>query len=141
MQQQIVSDGGARMGKANALRRLQLCDTCGEEPHLIGPSPDIIMAAACRAFDVGQMALISHHRNGPLVEARAFVVWCLRSLGKPVSYPKIGRMLGGRDHTTIMSLHTKAILLRMQNAEFATACRDIAERFYAMREHSNVGED
>lgn len=121
-----------------ALRKFTLCDTCGEEPHLIGPSPEVIMAAACRAFDVGQMALTSHHRNAALIEARAFVVWCLRSLGRPMSYPKIGAVLGGRDHTTIMNLHTKAILLRMQDADFAAACRGIAERFYAMREHSNA---
>jgi len=60
-----------------------------------------IMAVAARYFAVTQAALVGPSRRKSLVEARNAVVYLARRL-TALSYEKIGRELGGRDHTTIM---------------------------------------
>lgn len=66
-----------------------------------------IMAVAARYFTVTQAALVGPSRRKSLVQARNTVVYLARRLTK-LSYEKIGRELGGRDHTTIM--HAEARL-------------------------------
>jgi len=80
-------------------------------------------AAAEAVYGVTLPELLGQGRSRHLVKARALVAWTLRTLGEAVSYPIIGRMLGGRDPTTIMNLHQKAIRLRLTDTEFALACR------------------
>lgn len=45
--------------------------------------------------------LISDRRNQKLVKARFELYWKLKTFTS-MSYPEIGRFLGGRDHTTIL---------------------------------------
>lgn len=63
-------------------------------------------------------------RKAELVEARALFVWIVRHSRPRVSYPVIGRWLGGRDHSTIINLHMKAIRLRLDDADFELMCED-----------------
>ena len=49
--------------------------------------------------------LIGSGREKSLVEARAVIVRVLRSRGW--SYPRIGKLLGGRDHSTIISADSR----------------------------------
>ena len=46
--------------------------------------------------------IVGHRRHENLVQARRDVARWLRQLG--LSYPAIGRMLGGRHHASIMNL-------------------------------------
>jgi len=103
-----------------------------------GIGPDLAIAIAAELFGMSRNDILCHRRHAPLVRARAFVVWSLRSLGKPVSYPQIGRMLGGRDHSTIINLHEKAIYLRLKDAEFARFCFCLTDRFEHMRSQGNA---
>ena len=95
---------------------------------------DVALAIAQAEFGVSRDELVSHRRCDTLVRARAFAVWVLRSLGVPMSYPRIGRAIGGRDHTTIINLHLKAVTLRLTDPAFRGACQRIEERFSAMGE-------
>lgn len=56
------------------------------------------------AFDYGLSPhdITGASRSRSHVSARADVAWHLRFFGH--SYPEIGRLLGGRDHTTAMNL-------------------------------------
>jgi hypothetical protein len=54
-------------------------------------------------FDVSYGEIIGEGRARPFVEARAVIVQVLRQRGW--SYPRIGKLLGNRDHTTIMHAH------------------------------------
>jgi hypothetical protein len=58
------------------------------------------------------------------VRGRALVVWLLRTLpSRPMSYPEIGKVLGGMDHQSMIHLHRKAIYLRLRDRVFASACK------------------
>ncbi len=60
-----------------------------------------IVAVAARYFGVTQAAITSKSRRSSLVEARNVIVYLTRRT-TDLSYAEIGRVLGGRDHTTIM---------------------------------------
>lgn len=93
--------------------------------------PDYVAAATaiwfvCALWDVDQNALFSRRRADRLVQARALVTWILRTdPAGAISYPKIGRALGGRDHSAIINLHRMAIRLRLEGGEFARTCTAI----------------
>lgn len=56
---------------------------------------------ACRAFGVTRSELQSPRRHKSIVFARQFVMyWSVRLTSH--SYPQIGRLIGGRDHTTVI---------------------------------------
>lgn len=61
-----------------------------------------IEALACRVFDLKPGHLKGHRRNVRIVLARQFVMYWTSRLRPDLSLPAIGRILGGRDHTTIM---------------------------------------
>ncbi len=73
-------------------------------------------------LDVSRNELISHRRQARLVRARTlFVVIMHRHT--IFSYPEIGRLLGGRDHTTIMHMvKVVAPRLRERDPAFAGLC-------------------
>jgi chromosomal replication initiator protein len=60
-----------------------------------------VLAVAARYFGVTQAAITSKSRRTSLVEARNVIVHFARRK-TDLSYAEIGRVLGGRDHTTIM---------------------------------------
>ena len=113
------------------------CPVCDRPPHLIGIDHEVMLGIAARQFGLTVAELTSHRRWIPLLRARSFYVWAMRTLGVPRSYPKIGRDLGGFDWSSMINLHQKAILLRLTDEQFAGACARLAERFYTAREHTH----
>jgi hypothetical protein len=95
--------------------------------------PVVAIAVACELFQVDYRAVLSHRRDPSLDEARAFIVWMLRSFGEPHSYPAIGRALD-RDHTTIINSHLMAVRLRLTTPHFARACDTVARRHAELME-------
>ena len=59
----------------------------------------------CEKHGVSLFELMGPSRRNKVIEARVDIVVRLKDKG--YSYPEIGVMLGGRDHTTIMSLYKK----------------------------------
>ncbi len=53
-------------------------------------------------FDVSPDDLIGPRRNKKPTRARQFAMFAMKTLCPHLSYPAIGRVLGGRDHTTIL---------------------------------------
>ncbi|MBN9504948.1 MAG: hypothetical protein J0I69_02885 [Altererythrobacter sp.] len=98
---------------------------------------EAILPVAAERFGITVDDLIGQRRLPRYVRARAFVVWALRSLGRPLSYPLIAGLLGGRDHTSAIYLHEKAVWLRLHDAEFASACSRLAAAFAHMKEAQN----
>lgn len=60
-----------------------------------------IEATACRLFGFTRSEIRSDRRNRALVFARQFVMYWTARLTR-LSLPQIGRLMGGRDHTTIL---------------------------------------
>lgn len=70
------------------------------------PTYRSIEARACRVFKVTQAELRSNRRPREIVIARQFIMyWATRLTG--LSLPAVGRLMGGRDHTTV--LHGKTV--------------------------------
>ena len=56
---------------------------------------------ACRVFKVSVSEIRSNRRSRPIVFARQFVMYWAVRLTR-LSLPQIGRLMGGRDHTTCL---------------------------------------
>jgi chromosomal replication initiator protein len=65
------------------------------------PRPDVLLRAVCRYYGVSPADLRSKQRHKQLVAPRQLAMFMLRSDCR-LSTTEIGRLLGGRDHTTIM---------------------------------------
>lgn len=101
------------------------------QPHWISPSMVIRIAAAL--YTIEENDLLSRRRNPRFEEARALVTWCLRAIpATPMSYPRIGRAMDFRDHSSIMNLHRKAIGLRLDDVFFAQCCLAMQRYFNAI---------
>ncbi|MDZ4308401.1 helix-turn-helix domain-containing protein [Allopontixanthobacter sp.] len=95
-----------------------------------GPIPiDLAMNWAVWEFAVSRADLVSKRRQALVVLARSFVVWAMRNLGEPRSYADIGAILGGRDSSSIIHLHQKALAQRLMDSEFAAICTRMRSRY------------
>lgn len=104
------------------------CLTCNRPIVRSCVSTGLVLAVADEVFGVTEDDLTSRFRHAELVEARAFVAWALRSLGRAKSYPQIGKLLG-RDASSAMHLHRRAIEMRLINNDFDAACRGFGQRW------------
>lgn len=60
-----------------------------------------LVAVSMRLFRVTRKDLMGHGRNKRVANARQFVMYWSRRR-TTMSYPQIGRLLGGKDHTTVL---------------------------------------
>lgn len=65
------------------------------------PPLELVLRAVCVATKVSKAALVSERRHKPSVRARHLFYFAAREL-TPSSLPKIGKICGGRDHSTIL---------------------------------------
>lgn len=122
---------GQAITPAEQLCVVELLEAARPPRLVVGPFTAIRIVAAL--YGIEENALLSPRRAPLLVEARALVTWVLRTVpSEPLSYPKIGRALGDRHHTTIINLHLMAIRLRLDDTVFACRCDAIATYFKHM---------
>lgn len=76
--------------------------------ELVGESPRfkhtyrLVERRACKLFKMSSTKILSRRRKAEIVFARQFIMyWTIRLTA--LSYPQIGRLMDGRDHTTILS--------------------------------------
>lgn len=67
-----------------------------------------VLAYVANAAGVKVTDLTGPCRKRPFTYYRFIAVWSIRQLCQHMSYPAIGRMLGGRDHTTIINADRRA---------------------------------
>ena len=65
-----------------------------------------IIEAISKCLGCDRTTIEKHTRCQKIVKARDLVAYLLREYGN-FSYSKIGRLLGGRDHTTILHAYRK----------------------------------
>ena len=68
--------------------------------------PEQILQTIAQEFGVTLEELLSHSRSQRVAFPRQVAMYLLREESE-LSLPKIGEMLGGRDHTTVMYGHEK----------------------------------
>lgn len=110
-----------------AVPDLSLCPCC-RQPRPTSRLLETAIDVALERYDVSLRDLRGPFRSQHLVTARALIVWALRCLGRGQTYASIGRILGFRDHSTIINLHHKAVALRQSSPAFENACIAIAIR-------------
>lgn len=64
-------------------------------------TPDLIIRETCKYFHLPAEDLLGRKRNKEVVRPRQVAMYLLRHEGS-MSFPEIGREMGGKDHTTIM---------------------------------------
>ena len=70
-----------------------------------------ILAEICALYGVSHVDLISDRRTACLTRPRQHACYRLR-METPLSLPQIGRLMGGRDHTTILYNYRKFEAMR-----------------------------
>ncbi|MFG1247634.1 helix-turn-helix domain-containing protein [Xanthobacter flavus] len=71
--------------------------------HGLGPRVTVedVLRAVCQRYDVRRIDLLSHRRTARVLLPRQLAMYLARDLTLS-SLPKIGRLMGGRDHTTVL---------------------------------------
>ena len=88
-----------------ALAQAKLADIIQDSsPRTI--TPDMILDAVAEMFDFSVEDIVGPKRVRPLVTARHVAMYLVRSLTE-YSYPMMGRVFGGRDHTTCINACNK----------------------------------
>lgn len=77
---------------------------------------------ACRLFDTKPSEIHSDRRNREIVFARQFVMYWAARLTK-LSLPQVGRLMGGKDHTTILHGKDKYVEKRARMGRYLRAAR------------------
>lgn len=80
-----------------------------------------VLAAACQLSGVPEGTLVGNGRGGELPRLRWAAMVALRHAG--FSTPQIGKMLGGRDHTTVMHGLKQADIHRLKTPGYDEFCR------------------
>ena len=101
---------GARMAESVTLRRhieLLVARLTGTQSETAGPlwyprdDADAVVEEVAREFGVSVEQLCGLSRRREVVHARHVAMYVLRD-DRGLSFPVIGRTLGGRDHTTVL---------------------------------------
>lgn len=77
---------------------------------------------ACRLFRTKPSEIHSDRRNREIVFARQFVMYWTARLTK-LSLPQVGRLMGGKDHTTILHGKNKYVEKRARMGRYLRAAR------------------
>jgi chromosomal replication initiation ATPase DnaA len=61
--------------------------------------------------------MVGPDRKRPAVRARQLIMWELKTIVKPsISYPELGRVFGGRDHTTALAAVRRQAAMKAASA-------------------------
>ncbi len=79
-------------------------------------APNDVIGVVSKYYDVGKRELLGSSRSRPIVTPRQVLMYILRTdLGLP--FQEVGRVVGGRDHTTVMHAVEKITDLSTKNVQ------------------------
>jgi chromosomal replication initiation ATPase DnaA len=84
--------------------------------------PQVILRRAADTFDVTLTDLTGPGRSRHLVRARFAVAWAIKRLCPALSLAEIGKVLGGRDHTTIVNALAQVETLMRHDEDYRAQC-------------------
>lgn len=91
------------------------------------PSAREIQNAVCAFYGVELREMLSPRRDARIVRPRQVAVYLCKQLTM-LSMPKIGKLFGGRDHTTILASNRKIAALVKGDKELAIAIAALTEQ-------------
>ena len=80
-----------------------------------------------RAFGIEPHVAIGRGRRREVVWPRHVAVWVVRTVFPQLSYPMIGKLFGGRDHSSIIYGFDKVVYRREREADFAALTDALVE--------------
>ncbi len=89
-------------GKIDMALARSLVPMFQQEEEPVNETADRIIAAVARRFGFTPADLVGERRIGPIQNARNLSMYLIRQI-TDLSYPNIGKIFGGRDHSTIRS--------------------------------------
>lgn len=100
-------------------------DIVAEPPRTVYVPPaqtiQRLINEAEKLWEIEPSSVKSSTRRKQVAHARFAVVYAARRMTRPKrSYPEIGRLIGGRDHSTIISAERRAVDLRKTDPDFAS---------------------
>ncbi len=102
-----------KVAEAERQRQERIAAHKANDEALFRHTYDDIERRAIKLFNVTRREINSERRMREIVFVRQFIIyWCARLTR--LSYPQIGRRMGGRDHTT--ALHGKSMYVRKRKA-------------------------
>lgn len=94
----------------------------------IKASPSDMITAVSKYFSVGKRALLGSSRKRPIARPRQILMYLLRTqLGLP--FQEAGRLVGNRDHTTVMHAVDRITHLASTNVQIRQDIRGIKNMF------------
>lgn len=104
--------------------------THDRRPHRRVVSP--VTKMVCGEFNVRPADLTGPSRHRHFVRPRQLAMWLIKEVGGPrYSYPQIGQMFGGRDHTTVMHAVRVVNDLRDNDPEYRARVDGMERRLVA----------
>jgi len=79
---------------------------------------DTILDAVCRLFNVAKSDLIGSRRTRTFTVPRQFAMYMVRQM-TPLSFPEIGRLMGGKNHTTVIAACKRVAAMLQGNEKIA----------------------
>lgn len=90
-------------------------------------TPSLIVAQTSSYFSISIDALKSVDRTRAVTEARQIAMYLCREL-TPLSFPQIGEIFGGRDHTTVMHAERKISALLPEQRDIYNHVTELTQR-------------
>lgn len=90
-------------------------------------TPSLILAQTSSYFSVSIDALKSGDRTRPITQARQIAMYLCRELTQ-LSFPQIGQIFGGRDHTTVIHAEKKINKLLPEQREIYNHVTELTQR-------------
>lgn len=80
---------------------------------------DNVIRAAAREFEVPHYQIVSSDRRQHVARARIAAMWCIRRVYPDLALAEIGRLFGGRHHTTVLYALAQADARRTRDGRYA----------------------
>jgi chromosomal replication initiator protein len=95
-----------------------------ENNHITRSTPNDLVTAVSKYFSVGKRALLGSSRARPIAQPRQMLMYLLRTqLSLPLQ--EVGRLVGNRDHTTVMHAVDKITHLASSDVQIREDIRGI----------------
>ena len=87
---------------------------------------ETVQRAVCEKMNIPQSAICSASRTKDLVLARQIAMYLARQL-TPASLPTIGKIFGGRDHSTVLHACNKIASMLQQDRRLSALVEELAQ--------------
>lgn len=113
-----------KMPASEELIKTLLGKSSEEDKKVIKAQPNDVIQAVSRYFTVGKRALLGTSRARPVSQPRQILMYLLR-IHLQLPLQEVGKVVGGRDHTTVMHAVDKITTLASQNVQIQEDLRGI----------------